>query len=71
MTENGLGVLATELDATPPAGLGALTADQRADLASAIHAAKRRQRKALAEAAEQGLSLIPRILRGPVRKLFR
>lgn len=70
MEATGPDVLERELDATPPSGLSTLTPDQQADLAGAVVDAKRRQRKALAEAGEQALKLIPRILRGPVRKLF-
>ncbi len=60
-----------ELAASPPSGLGRLTPEQRDDLAQAIRDAKRRQAAALAAAGEQALGLIPRILRGPVRRLFR
>jgi hypothetical protein len=66
----GPSVLAKELDETPPSGLSVLTADEREDLAVAIADAKRRQARALADAGDQALNLIPRILRGPVRKLF-
>jgi hypothetical protein len=51
--------------------LGQLTPTQRDDLAAAIRDAKRRQAAALAAAGEQALGLIPRILRGPIRRLFR
>lgn len=70
MKATGPNVLETELGGGAPAGLSALTPDQRDDLAAAIRAAKRRQTKALAEAGEAALNLIPRLLRGPVRKMF-
>ncbi len=60
-----------ELAASPPAGVGRLTPDQQDDLAQAIRDAKHRQAAALATAGEQALGLIPRILRGPVRRLFQ
>jgi hypothetical protein len=63
-------VLETELHAAPPRGVSALPARQQEDLASAIADARRRQAAALAEAGENALKLIPRVLRGPVRRMF-
>jgi hypothetical protein len=60
-----------ELGASPPSGLGRLTPEQRDDLAQAIRDARHRQAAALAAAGEQALELIPRLLRRPVRRLFR
>ena len=60
-----------ELAASPPSGLGRLTSQQRDDLARAIREAKHRQATALAAAGEQALGLIPRIFRGPIRRLFQ
>lgn len=60
-----------ELAASPPRGLHRLTPEQRDDLAQAIRGAKHRQTAALVAAGEHALGLIPRILRGPVRKLFQ
>jgi hypothetical protein len=57
--------------ARPWPGLRRLTPEQRDDLAQAIRDAKRRQAAALAAAADQALGLIPRMLRGPIRRLFR
>lgn len=39
------------------------------DLSAAVADARRRQAQALAAAGERALSLIPRLLRGPVRKI--
>lgn len=60
-----------ELAVSPPAGMSRLTPEQRDDLARAIRGAKHRQAAALAAAGEQALGLIPRILRGPIRRLFQ
>jgi len=60
-----------EVAARPPAALGRLTPEQRDDLAQAIRDAKHRQAAALAAAGEQALGLIPRILHGPIRRLFQ
>ena len=63
--------LATELAARPPAGVRSLSAEERDDLAAAIRDAKGRQTEALRLAGEQALNQIPRVLRGPIRRLFR
>jgi hypothetical protein len=60
-----------EVAAPLPTALGRLTPEQRDDLAQAIRDAKHRQAAALAAAGEQALGLIPRILRGPIRRLFQ
>jgi hypothetical protein len=60
-----------ELAASPPAGTSRLTSQQQDDLAGAIRDAKDRQAAALAAAGEQALWLIPRVLRGPIRRLFQ
>jgi hypothetical protein len=70
MKATGTSVLETELGETPPPGLSSLGAEEQEDLAGAIRDAKRRQAKALAEAADSALNLIPRMLRGPVRRMF-
>ncbi len=66
----GSSVLETELGAAPAPGLAALSSQQQADLAAAIKDARRRHAAALAEAGEQALKLIPRVLRGPIRRMF-
>jgi hypothetical protein len=48
----------------------ALTAEQRALLDDALEAASDRQAAALDEAAERGLSFVPRLLRGPIKRLL-
>jgi hypothetical protein len=70
VSPSGPNSLEQELGGAPPRAVSRLPADQQEDLAAAIRDARRRQAKALAVAAEQALNLIPRVLRGPVRKLF-
>ncbi|MBO9523058.1 MAG: hypothetical protein J7518_16115 [Nocardioidaceae bacterium] len=53
----------------PPA-LGALTEEQHARLADAVDAARARQKQALREATDSGLDFVPKLLRGPVRKVL-
>lgn len=58
-----------QLGDQPPKGLGALSEEELRDLASAIAEARHRQAAALEQAGERALSRIPRLLRGPVRKV--
>jgi hypothetical protein len=71
MAGDGRELLEGELGAPPPAGVSELADASLADLAAAIHEAKRKQAKALAEAADRAVSHIPRLLRAPVRAIFR
>ncbi len=61
--------LGRELRASPPSGLAQLKPDELHDLTAALRAARRRQAAELASAGEQALSFVPRLLRGPVRKI--
>lgn len=61
--------LKQELGRTPPRGLNALSEEQLNDLSTAIREARHRQAAALEEAGERALSRIPRLLRGPVKKV--
>lgn len=69
MPRTALSDLRAQLGARPPASLGTLTDEQLRDLDDAIGAARRRQAKALAAAGDQALRHIPRLLRGPVRRI--
>jgi hypothetical protein len=70
MSQDGLKALASELRDNPPASLGALTDEQLNDLTSAIRDARHRQAAELAAAADRAASHIPRLLRGPIRKVL-
>lgn len=61
--------LEAQLDTKVPKGVAALSEEDLQDLADAVRAARRRQAAALAEAGERALNRIPRLLRGPVRKV--
>lgn len=69
MSTEGFTRLSAELRATPPAGLQRLDEDQLHDLADAVRDMCRREGAELEAAGEQALSHIPRLLRGPVRKV--
>jgi hypothetical protein len=58
-----------QLGEPPPPGLTALSEEQLQDLACAIADARHRQAAALQQAGERALGRIPRLLRGPVRKV--
>ena len=53
-----------------PPGLAALSDAEAAALADAIDAARTRQSRALAKATERGLDFVPKLLRGPVKKVI-
>lgn len=62
--------LASELGAAPPAGLAAeLTEEESERLAATIRAARAHQSEALKAAGDAAFNHIPRLLRGPIRKL--
>ena len=64
-----LKALEAELGVPPPPNLTQLDDDQLRELAAAIHDARRRQAKELAAARAKSLQHIPRLLRGPVRRV--
>ena len=59
-----------QLGVKVPRGIAALDHDDREDLADAVRAARRRQSAELRRALDGALQYIPRLLRGPVRKVF-
>ena len=64
-----LQALTEQLGAAPPPGVTALTEKQLRDLAAAITDARHRLAAALGEAGDRALGRIPRLLRGPIRKV--
>lgn len=56
--------------ATPPASVATLDDAVVADLAAAIEEARREQARQLAASGEKSLEIIPRLLRGPVKKVL-
>lgn len=69
MADEAFQALRAQLGDGVPASLGDLRPEELHDLAGAVRDARRRQAKALAEAGERALSHIPRLLRGPVRRI--
>lgn len=66
---DALSALRAQLGAAAPEGLGGLSDDELRDLITAVDDARRRQSRALGEAGERALGHIPRLLRGPVRRI--
>jgi hypothetical protein len=63
-------ILEQELGAAIPAGLEALSDDELLTLADLLYDARARQRRELDEGVEQSLDIVPRLMRGPVRKML-
>jgi hypothetical protein len=70
MADDGARTLAAQLGAKPPAGIAGLDAEHLRDLAEAVHEARRMQAAELAAASERAYGQIPRLLRGPIRRIF-
>jgi hypothetical protein len=68
--EDGLRGLETQLGARPPAGFARLDAEHQRDLLAAVEDARRRQAAELEAASEQALRHIPKLLRGPIRRVI-
>ncbi len=70
MSEDGLKALEAELRASAPEGLRGLRQADLRDLADAVAEARHRQAAELQAAGDQALRHIPRLLRGPIRKVL-
>ena len=64
-----LDAVRSALRTEPPAELASLDDAQLADLAEAIDAARGRQRAELNAAIDEAWGHVPRLLRGPLRKI--
>jgi hypothetical protein len=67
--EDGLESLTDQLRTPPPAGIAGLSREHQTHLAEALRSARRRQAEQLQAASDQALEHIPRLLRGPVKKI--
>ncbi len=70
MAEDGFQALAAQLRDAPPDTLAKLDEAQLNDLAGAVRDARRRQAAELEAAGDKAFGHIPRLLRGPIRKLL-
>jgi molybdopterin-guanine dinucleotide biosynthesis protein A len=71
ITDDALSTLKEQLGEDPPPAVARLDPEQLHDLAAAVHEARRRQAAELAAAGEQAFAHVPRLLRGPIRKVLR
>jgi hypothetical protein len=70
LSAQAIRALEVELGGRVPDGLHALTADQLRSFTGVLHDAKRRQSQALQSAVDEALEIVPRLARGPVRKIL-
>jgi hypothetical protein len=63
-------ILEGELGARLPDGLDALSAKELTVLAGLLRDAKQRQAQDLDVGVEESLNFVPRLMRGPVRKIL-
>lgn len=66
----GRAALERELRGPPPPGVQRLSDPDHAHLAGLIAAARHRQAAELAAAGDRALRFVPRLLRGPIRKVL-
>jgi hypothetical protein len=67
--DDAFSALRAQLGQSAPTALREITADELHDLGAAIAHARHRQAAALAEAGDRALSHIPRLLRGPIKRV--
>jgi hypothetical protein len=71
VSQDPLQELRDQLRGDPPDALRTLSEADLRHLTEAIRTARVRQAAALEHAAEQGFSYVPRLLRGPIRRILR
>jgi hypothetical protein len=69
MQRAGLASLTEQLRSDPSSAVCGLGDEHLTHLATAIRAVRRRQAEQLQSASDQALTHIPRLLRGPVKKI--
>jgi hypothetical protein len=70
MSADAVDILEEELGARLPEGLEMLADDELLLLADLLAAAKAEQAQELEEGVEGSLDIVPRLMRGPVRKML-
>jgi hypothetical protein len=69
MDEQAFAGLEAQLGSPPPAGLARLDPAELSDLTAAVRDARHRQAAEIDAVADRALSFIPRLLRGPIRRI--
>jgi len=70
MSDNPIDILEEELGARIPEGMEVLADDELFLLADLLHEAKASQAQELDDGVEGSLDIVPRLMRGPVRKML-
>jgi hypothetical protein len=70
MSDDAIEILEEELGARIPEGIEVLADDELLLLADLLHEAKASQAQELDEGVEGSLDIVPRLMRGPVRKML-
>jgi len=70
MSDDPIDILEDELGARVPDGMEALADEELLELAGLLRHAKARQAQELADGMEGSLDIVPRLMRGPVRKML-
>jgi hypothetical protein len=70
MNQNAERILKSELGGKTPHGMDLLAEADMAAFAGVLHDAKRRQSQALQDAVDQALEIVPRLLRGAIRRIL-
>jgi len=70
MSDDAIDILEEELGARIPEGMEVLADDELELIADLLREAKARQARELEEGVEGSLNIVPRLMRGPVRKML-
>jgi hypothetical protein len=70
MSENAERILKSELGGSVPHGMDSLSDADMSGFAAILHDAKGRQSSELEEAVDQALEIVPRLLRGTIRRIL-
>jgi hypothetical protein len=70
MSQAARRILGPELGGTVPGGLEGLTEEELNGFVAMLRAAKRQQSEELGAAVDDALEIVPRLLRGTVRKVL-
>jgi hypothetical protein len=70
MSQAARRILGPELGGIVPGGLEGLTEQELTGFAAMLRAAKRRQSEELGAAVDEALEIVPRLLRGTIRKIL-
>jgi hypothetical protein len=70
MSQAARRILKPELGGSVPTGLEGLTEEELHGFAAAVRVARRRQSEELELAVDQALDIVPRLLRGTIRKIL-